>query len=88
MPTAAHAFGGGLEPWHLAEQTIVFFAQPLLLVQIVGESQVADFAAPEPFHSSEIQILEGESIEADYQIMRSLPMKVFALIGNLPMHTR
>ena len=67
-------------------QLTLMFATFILqyLNKLVEGNQVGDFAPPKPFHTVKVQCFNGNCIKGIAKIRRKLPMKIFALVCNLP----
>ena len=72
---------------NFSQKTLMFTTFiPQYLNKLV-EGKVRDFTSPQPFHTVKVKRLNDDRIKLLAKFRRQLPMKVFALVGNLPIES-
>ena len=66
------------------QKTLMFLTLIPQYLNKLRESKVGGFTTPQPFHAIKVQGFNGNRIKSPTKICCQLPMKVFALVRDVP----
>ena len=88
-PTITTRFRCGFRPLtDLTQLTLMFLTLILQYLNKLVERKIGDFTSPQAFHTVKVQGFNRNGIKLLTKFGRQLPVKVFALVRDLPIEAR